>query len=823
MEHRIVKKIFLFAGILSMALTTTKAGWEAIGSVQTSLQSDQQVVILCNGVQVQITPLAENIVHVRAYRGNNSPSVNSFAVIKTDFSFPHHSYSDDGKAITIATKELTVKINRSPCRIAFLTPDGAIINEDDSSKGMAWDGDQNRVWKIMPEGELYYGFGEKTGPLQRRGLAMTDWNYDIPAYTPATDPVYQSIPFFIGMKNGKAYGIFFDNTFRSSFDMGKESDKYYSFGADGGAIDYYFIYGPDPKRVIEGYTELAGKMNLPPKWALGYQQSRWSYYPESRVREIAADFREKKIPCDVIYLDIDYMDGYRCFTWSKKNFPDPQKMIGDLAREGFKIVTIIDPGIKEDTSYWVYQQGMKGKYFVTYPNGTPFIGKVWPGKCAFPDFANSQARAWWGTLYKGLVNDGIRGFWNDMNEPSVFDVPSKTFPLDVRHNVDGQSVPHGEIHNVYGMEMARGTYEGLRKLRPNERPFVLTRAGFAGIQRYAAAWTGDNVSSWEHLAMAIPMCLNFGLSGQPFVGPDIGGFIGNPSGELYARWLEYGVFLPFCRSHSVTGSKNKEPWAYGKEFETINKKSIELRYRLLPFLYTEFYKSSVSGLPIMRPLMLNYPDDKTTYNIDTQFMLGDDLLISPVLEEGATTRQMYLPSGEWYDFWTREKISGGKWMNAKAPIDHVPVFVKAGAVIPMQQVVQYTDESPADPLTFEIFLPLYGGTSGMCYEDDGITFDYQKGKFRTVGINAAVKEDEIVVVRSAAEGSYLPASRSVVFAVNGVTDKPVDVTFDGKKVQQVNSLPSVTEGWNFDHTTNCVSVKLPDSEKEMTVTIHKKR
>ena len=305
---------------------------------------------------------------------------------------------------------------------------------------------------------------------------------------------------------------------------------------------------------------------------------------------------------------------------------------------------------------------------------------------------------------------------------------------------------HAEIHNVYGMEMARGTYEGLRRLSPNERPFVLTRAGYAGTQRYAAAWTGDNVSSWEHLAMAIPMCLNFGLSGQPFVGPDIGGFIGSPTGEMYTRWLQYGVFLPLCRSHSVKGSIDKEPWVYGDEYEKINKKFIELRYQLLPFLYTEFYKASLSGIPIMRPLMLEFPDDKTTYRIDTQFMVGENILVSPVLEAGSKTRLMYLPNGEWYDFWTREKIAGGRWIDAKAPLDVMPVFIRAGAVVPMQQVVQYTDQAPADPLTFEIFPS--AEAKGICYEDDGISFDYQKGKYRRVGITAVVQGSGMIALHA---------------------------------------------------------------------------
>jgi len=800
-----------------MTLTTVTAGWKTIGDAQLVLNSDQQIVVNCGESEVQITPFANDMVRVRILRVAGAKDLGSWAMAKERWDLPKHEFAQDEKSITVALKDITVKITKSPLRISFVTPEGEVINQDDPSKGMAWDGDQVRVWKTMPQNELYYGFGEKTGMLERRDLAVTNWNNDIPAYTPGTDPVYQSIPFFLGMRAGKFYGIFFDNTFRTSFDMGKESERYYSFGAEGGMIDYYFFYGPSPKKVIGRFTELTGRMNLPPKWSIGYQQCRWSYYPESKVRGIAGNFRRRGIPCDVIYLDIDYMDGYRCFTWNKDNFPDPKKMVGDLAADGFKIVTIIDPGIKQDSSYWVFKEGFKGKHFVLNPDSSLFIGPVWPGQCAFPDFANSQARAWWGTLYRDLVNAGVKGFWNDMNEPSVFDVPTKTFPLDVRHNVDGNVRTHAEIHNVYGMQMARGTYEGLRRLDANERPFVLTRAGYAGTQRYSAAWTGDNVSSWEHLAMAIPMCLNFGLSGQPFVGPDIGGFIGTPTGEMYTRWLQYGVFLPLCRSHSVKGSIDKEPWMYGEEYEKINKKYIELRYRLLPFLYTEFYKASVSGIPIMRPLMLEFPGDKVTYRIDTQFMVGEDILVSPVLEAGSKTRWMYLPKGEWYDFWTRRKMEGGKWIDAKAPLDVMPVFIRAGAVVPMQQVVQYTDQAPADPLTFEIFPS--SEAKGICYEDDGISFDYQKGNYRTVGIKAAVEGSEITIARSPAEGEFVPAHRSVVFAINGVSIKPSSVSVRGKAVFEVKTLEDVKEGWVYDSEINRLSVKTPDSQEQIDVAV----
>ncbi len=800
-----------------MAISTLTAGWKPVGNVGLVLNSDQQIVLDCGDAQVQITPYSEDMVRIRMSPSKIMPDRGSWAVAKEKWDLPQHRFSQDALSITIVLKDFTIRVSKSPLRISFLTPDGVVINQDDSSKGMAWDGNQVRAWKSMPVGELYYGFGEKTGTLERRGLTVTNWNYDIPAYTPATDPIYHSIPFFLGMKSGKFYGIFFDNTFRTSFDMGKESERYYSFGSDGGSLDYYFMYGPAPKKVIERFTELTGRMNLPPKWALGYQQCRWSYYPESKVRDIASNFRRRQIPCDVIYLDIDYMDGYRCFTWNKENFPNPAGMISDLAKEGFKLVTIIDPGIKQDTSYAVYKEGSKGKHFVLNADSSTFIGPVWPGQCAFPDFANTKARTWWGSLYKDLVNVGIRGFWNDMNEPSVFDVPTKTLPLDARHNIDGHASTHAEIHNIYGMQMVRGTYEGLRKLRPTDRPFVLTRAGYAGTQRYSAAWTGDNVSSWEHLAMAIPMCLNFGLSGQSFVGPDIGGFIGTPTGEMYTRWLQYGVFLPLCRSHSVKGSIDKEPWAYGEAFEKVNKKFIELRYQLMPFLYTEFYKASATGIPIMRPLMLEFPEDKTTYRIDTQFMVGENILVSPVMEAGSTTRWMYLPGGDWYDFWTRSKVTGGKWMEAKAPVDQIPLFIRAGAVIPMQQSVQYTDEAPVDPLTFEIFPSTEA--KGICYEDDGISFDYQKGKYRNVGVKVSVNGSDIHIERSGAEGSFIPSKRSVIFSVNGVSHMPKSVSVRGKAIVEFSSLAKAGEGWLLDTAMNRLIVKTSDSQEAIAVDV----
>ena len=457
------------------------------------------------------------------------------------------------------------------------------------------------------------------------------WNSDIPGYSAETDPLYKSIPFFYASAGGVTYGIFLDNTAWSSFDMGKSGPEEYSFGAREPALVYYFLYGPSPGEVLERYLSLVGSTYFPPLWSLGYQQSRWSYTPETKVREIADGFRSRKIPCDVLYLDIDYMDGYRIFTWNTEAFPNPSGLVRDLAEQGFKVAVILDPGIKVDTAYHAYLSGRRRDVFLRYPDGRLFTGDVWPGLCAFPDFTDPEARRWWGEQFGDLVRKGIRGWWTDMNEPSVFNVPTKTIDRSVLHHGLDAPVDHAIAHNVYGLAMTRATVEGVQEFLPEERSFVLTRATYAGGQRYAAVWTGDNVASWEHLAIGVRMCLNLSVSGFAFVGTDIGGFIGHPSGELFARWLQFGVFTPLMRAHSEINAPEKEPWTYGQEWTDINRETIALRYRLLPYHYTAMHEAAAGGLPPMRPMHFAYPQDERFATEEKQFMFGEALLVAPVL------------------------------------------------------------------------------------------------------------------------------------------------------------------------------------------------
>ncbi|MCL4139290.1 UNVERIFIED_CONTAM: hypothetical protein GTU68_045806, partial [Idotea baltica] len=422
--------------------------------------------------------------------------------------------------------------------------------------------------------------------MNMRGLRFENWGSDMYGFEKTTDPLYKNIPFFYGLKNDGAYGILFDNTFRTRFDFGYERSDVCSFWSKGGEMNYYFIYGPELTQVAENYAQLTGVPDLPPLWALGYHQSKWSYFPEKNVQELAKNFREKEIPCDVIHLDIDYMDGFRCFTWDKSRFPDPAKMIAELDNDGFKAIAILDPGIKIDKEYFVYQEAIEEGYFCRRADGPLMQGEVWPGPCHFPDFTHPKVREWWAGLFQSFMETGIRGIWNDMNEPAVLEVG--TFPDDTRHDFDGNPCSHRKAHNVYGMQMAKASYEGIKKALFPKRPFNITRSGYAGLQRYAAVWTGDNLSTWEHLWMANLQCQRLSISGISFCGSDIGGFIGDPNGDLFTRWTQMAIFHPFFRTHSSGDYGDQEPWSFGEPFTDAIRKAIELRYQLLPYIYTVF-------------------------------------------------------------------------------------------------------------------------------------------------------------------------------------------------------------------------------------------
>ncbi len=818
----VLRTRFLFCCLTAVCFSSVCRGqWNSIGDVSSFKSfSSNEIEFVASNAKVRLTVLTDEIIRVRMTQHEDFAPDSSWAVIKKHRAAIELAIIDKPDNVTVSTARLSVVVSKRPLRISFFTAKGNVINADHPSKGMAWSGNEVRVWKTMPENEFYFGFGEKAGRLQRKFTSMTMWNSDIPAYGADTDPLYQTIPFFYGVHGGRAYGIFFDNTYRSSFDMGKETRDQYSFGAENGELNYYFFAGPTPTEVVKQYAELVGTMPLPPRWSLGYQQCRWSYPNEKRVREIAMGFRTRNIPCDVIYLDIDYMDGYRIFTWNSSSFPNPKKMISDLRNLGFRAAVIVDPGIKVDSTYHAFQSGLKQNVFLRKPDGGIYTGNVWPGVCAFPDFTNPAARTWWGESFQSLVADGVRGWWNDMNEPSVFDVPSKTVDLNVIHHDNGLFTSHAKNHNVYGMQMTRATYDGVRKLLPHERPFVLTRASYAGGQRYSAAWTGDNVASWEHLRMAVAMCLNLSISGQPFVGSDIGGFIGYPSGELFARWLQLGVFSPLMRAHSVINEKNKEPWEFGEEFTAINRETINLRYELLPYIYNLMVEASETGIPPMRPMLFQYPDDNEFLWNDDQFMFGEDMLIAPVVTAEATTRSVRLPEGTWYDYWTNVQYAGGRSITVEAPLHRIPLFVREGAIIPTQPVVQHTSERPDDPVTFTCY-PANLQSTRTYYEDDGISFEYEKGTYSRRTINQWRSLNATTITLSQAKGTFTAKSTQCFIQVMGVGGKPKRVALNGKEIagEPLDNDKASPPWWSYDAKKKSVTICLMESPAEAVIRV----
>jgi alpha-glucosidase len=763
MKKRLLSNIFVTAFLLILCASSARAAWRTAGDVRAvERRADGVVLTLSSGARVAVTFHDLEVVRVRlAPRGTFGRDF-SYAVESKDRKTVAAKIDETRDEIRISSLDgTTAVVRRRPFLVSVHDPRGRVVVEDDPQKPHAFDPDTGEVeaTKLRPEWETYYGFGEKAMPMSRHTQHIVMWNTDTYGYPRGLDPIYQSIGFFVALRHfndlpraepyprAYAYGLFFDNTYRTSFDMGKTAPHRYTFGAQGGELNYYVFTGArerSPRRILRDYTALTGRTPLPPMWALGNQQSRWSYFPEARVREVARGFRETKTPADVIYLDIDYMDGFRVFTWDKTRFPDPPKLISDLRREGFRTVVIIDPGIKVDTNYRVYKEGQAGGHFVRDENGAEFHGSVWPGVCAFPDFTSAAAREWFASYYRQHLEEGIAGFWNDMNEPGIFlneqtpkpdtyHHPMKTFPYAARHAGDGDPGTHARYHNVYGMQMARSTFEGLRKLRPDERPFVLTRAGYAGVQRFSAVWTGDNVASWDHLRLSIPMLTNLGVSGVPFVGADVGGFSGNPSPELYARWLQAAALTPFLRSHSEAGSKPHEPYAFGPQFTDINRASIELRYRLLPYLYSVFHEHAETGAPVMRPLWFEYPADERTYLNEDQYLVGRDLLVAPVVTEGVTKRRVYFPRGDaWVDWWTGKRYEGGSEAEVEAPLNRLPLFARAGAAIPTQAVVQHTGEMASAPLALVVVRGA-DGTSSF-YEDAGQGYEYRRGSSRTTTV-----------------------------------------------------------------------------------------
>ncbi|MEM6264921.1 MAG: glycoside hydrolase family 31 protein [Bacteroidota bacterium] len=725
---------------------------------------------------LEVSVVTDHILRFR-YSPYGSLMQNFSYAIREDLPTPPTSIKveEHDDSFFLETNSLRCVISKT-LHISIYNLDGQLVVEDE--RGFHWEESHqhggNFVYcsKRIQEQEVFFGLGDKTGNFNLRGRRFELWATDRYGYDKNSDPLYKNIPFYQGLHHGLGYGIFFDNTFRSHFDFGHSNGNVSSFWADGGQMDYYFIYGPELLRVVEGYAVLTGTHELPPLWALGFHQSKWSYFPESQVKSIAQKLRELQLPCDAIHLDIDYMDEFRCFTWNADRFPDPARMIQELKADGFNAVAITDPGIKLDPSYSVYREGIENGYFCRRADGPLMRGEVWPGICHFPDFTDPAVRQWWGTKFEDQVAQGIAGYWNDMNEPAVFELG--TFPEDTRHDYDGHPCSHRKAHNIYGTQMARATYEGVKAQIFPRRFLNLTRSGFAGMQRFAATWTGDNISTWEHLWLANLQCQRMSISGVSFVGSDIGGFIGNPSPELFVRWMQLGAFHPFFRVHSSGDHGDQEPWSFGSANLPAIRKAIETRYRLLPYVYTTFRQHAHQGTPVIRPLVyLDQHDPQTHYRMD-EFGLGPDLLICPILEEKSEGRQMYLPKGQWFNYWTDEEVTGGKEVWTEARLDTIPVYVRAGALLPHYPVMQHVGEEKLAELILHVYYTSQTYASQV-YEDAGDFYEYEQGNY-CIRTFSQVAEKGQTVIRQYTQGRFNSSYATFNMVLHGFPTVPKKVT-----------------------------------------------
>jgi alpha-glucosidase len=746
-----------------------------VGGIVSYRRVANTLILEGDHARLTITPLTDRIIRVRLAPDGTFAACRSWAVARPDAAFPGTPWEIDatGDALVIRTATLALRTTSDTSAIMFADLSGRAFCAD--AAGMQWHAD-GRVGcaKQIAAGEHFYGFGERTGPLDKLGHELINWTTDQYRYGPGTDPLYIAIPTLLALRPGLAYGVFFNNTWHSRFDLGATQPGSWQMHAAGGELDYYVAYGPTPAEVLAGFGQILGTTPLPPRWALGYHQSRWSYGSTEEAHALAVEFRRRDIPCDVIHLDIDHMDGYRNFTWSQAGFADPRTLAADLHDLGMHIVAIVDAGVKVDPNYSVYADGIARDMFLRQANGAVFHGYVWPDDSVFADFMRPEVRAWWGEQQRALVDLGIDGIWNDMNEPTVFALPFSqgggspgTIDLAALQGPANERTIHAEVHNLYGSSMAQASYEGLRHAR-GERPFVLTRAGYAGIQRWSACWMGDNMSRWDHLEMAIPQLLNMGLSGVPFVGADIGGFYGNASGELFARWMQFGALTPFARGHSCAGTERHEPWCFGPAIEAICRDYLKLRYRLLPYIYALFWEASQSGAPVLRPPLYHFPDDPDTYQLHDQPMLGPWLMAAPVYQPGRRHRHVYLPAGRWHDWWTDALIDGPTHILADAPLERMPLYVRAGAIIPSGPELRHTAERPLDPLTLDLFP---GDGSFTLYEDDGTSFGYAEGLFCTTSYQLHAEADRLSFLIGARTGIYTPPRRKMVLHVHAISER----------------------------------------------------
>jgi alpha-glucosidase len=833
MYKSVITFIFISILILSAAYAQEKAIPGRCISHQ--VKGNKAIFICENSIKVQLEQISSGILKIWYDQDDFKRNNESFAVIKSENELEKLNISEQPQSYEIYTGDLIVRINKSPFQVRIFDKYQKLLMEDFQNRGFEKDSSTMSSYKMLRPGERIYGLGEKNGSINRVGSRFKMWNSDKPCYDVNEDPLYKSIPFFM---SSAGYGIYFDNTYKTEFDFGAESAYYYSFSAPGGEMIYYFIFGPTYKQIISRYIELTGKPIMPPAWALGFSQCRGLLTNETLTREIAKGYRDRQIPCDIIYQDIGWTEHLQDFEWRKGNYDNPVKMLSDLNADGFKVIVSQDPVISQNNIKQWKEADSSGYFTKDIRTGKTYdMPWPWGGNCGVVDFTNPKVADWWGNYQQKAINDGVRGFWTDMGEPAWSNEESSD-RLFMKHYLG----MHSEIHNVYGLTWDKVVTEQFEKHNPNTRIFQMTRAAFAGMQRYTFGWSGDSgdgnnvLDGWKKLEAQIPVALSAGMGGIPFWSCDISGYCGDikdyeAMSELYVRWLQFGVFNPISRAHHE-GNNAVEPWLFGSEAEAICKKAIEQKYRLFPYIYTYARQAYDTGLPLMRALMLEYQDDPETFNLNTEFLFGKELLVAPVMEQGATSKKIYLPQGEWIDFNHQQTMFQGKqWIDYPASLETIPVFVKRGSIIPQMPVMQFIGEMKNAPVWFEIFPAVEGQSASFTlYEDDGETNNYKNDSCSRTDVKCkSTKETwNLSILNHSEIFRNQEAVRNIVIRIH-LDKTPQSVSINSTKLKSVSpdklekSWNEISDKavWSWDKTTSICLIKFSDNGSPTDIIIKK--
>ena len=831
--------ILLINLFIQVSLNGQNSGKESqtLGNCTSYTTQNNQVIFNCeNKAKVLLQFCSGQVLKVWISADGTFKRTNeSFAVINEDLGWSGNvNVNEETSAYEVFTEQLRIRVNKSPFKLQVFDKYQKLLFNDYNEKGYVKSNKHIASYKTLKSDEQFFGLGEKTGTLNRRGKSYKMWNSDQPCYGVNEDPLYKSIPFFMSTNR---YGIFFDNTYKTEFKFGSESDDYYSFEAPAGEMIYYFMYGNDYKQIIQNYIALTGKPIMPPKWALGFSQCRGNYTAEKQAKDIAAEFRKRKIPCDIIYQDIGWVEGLQDFNWKKNNYQNPKQMLKELGDQGFKMIISQDPVISQANKKQWNEADSKG-YFAVDARTAKSYDMPWPwgGNCGVVDFTKPEVADWWGNYQQKPLNDGVRGFWTDMGEPA-WSNEDATDRLNMKHYLG----MHDEIHNVYGFTWDKVVTEQFYKHNPNKRIFQMTRAAYAGLQRYTFGWSGDSgngnnvLEGWNQFANQIPVGLSAGLGIIPFWTSDISGYCGDIKdydalSELYVRWMQFGIFNPLSRAHHEGGNA-VEPWVFGTQVENITRTAIELKYKLFPYIYTYAREAHDTGMPLMRALFLEYPNDSETFDLNGQFLFGRELLVAPVVEKGAVTKKLYLPEGEWINYNDGKTVYKGKqWITVEAPLDVIPLFVKKGAIIPSMPVMQYIHEKPAYPVSFDVYPDTVGKESSfVLYEDDGESRNYEKDIFCKTKITAIANSSGFAIHINAREvKGYKPiGSRNYIVKLHS-DSKPKSVLINTSKSKKVKTeelnekvLTDFEKlSYSWDEKQGIIYIKLPDTGLDYQIAVN---